>query len=396
MKNNEIRQHKKYPIIFLMVITSISGAMFLDTILPAIPYISSFFNASNQRGQEIIFYYLFGMAISQLFLGSLMDSFGRKIVLLICLLVMFLCSLGAVMSNSIIVLLFLSAIIGLGAGGCSVTVRAVMRDCFNKEALAHGMSIINLFLTISPAVFPVLGSYLQHYFQWHAICYFTAIYLLVTLVGIFWFLKETHQKQYAISIKKLFGNYGSVVVAPGFLKYCYTSAAALSGVYIYFAISTVLLQRELGISITEYGWLALIFALTSGISRLVTVRTSKIMSVKKQLHFGIFVMAMAGPIMYLMVYGLDIRLWGVFIPMLVFVFGSGFVFATSIALAFEHLPHIAGTASSVYGFLRMIITCLLTLLAIHLDKDAICTLATMLTLLSFSALALIYTNQNQR
>ena len=376
---------QNYLVIFLLVITSIASAIFLDTLLPAIPHISLFFHSSDQKGQEIVFYYLLAMAISQLVLGSLMDKFGRRPILISCLFTMLICSLISVFSNSITFILSLSFIIGLGAGGCSVAVRAIARDCFNKEPLAHAMSIINLFLTVSPAIFPVLGSYLQHYLGWQSIPYFTSIYLFSSLLLISIFLNETQKLQHKIKLGKLLNSYRSALSAPGFLKHCYISATALSGVYVYFAISTVLLQKQLNVGVIEYGWLALIFATTSGVSRLVTVRISKIVAVKKQLLFGVFVMSFSGPLIYLMVYGLGIKLMGVFIPMLIFVFGTGFVFSASIALAFENVPHIAGTASSVFGFLRMLITCALTLLAIHLDQESILVLATMLTTLSLSA-----------
>ncbi len=88
MKNNALL----FAIILLL--TSLSQVL-SDIYLPSLPFIASSFGVSTHLVQLSLFYFMSGLAVSQLFYGSLSDAYGRKYPLIagliLCVFGSFIC-----------------------------------------------------------------------------------------------------------------------------------------------------------------------------------------------------------------------------------------------------------------------------------------------------------------
>ena len=154
-------------LVILLTMVSMVGSFISDTYLPALPTIAEDFSTTSELAQDTITLYLLGLSFSQLLYGRCADAFGRKYTLLVGLAVALLGSLGCcLVATSIRWFILFRFIQGLGAGAGVVVARAIARDLFSGEKLAQIMSYMTLFFVIAPALAPVLGGYIQHWWDW--------------------------------------------------------------------------------------------------------------------------------------------------------------------------------------------------------------------------------------
>jgi DHA1 family bicyclomycin/chloramphenicol resistance-like MFS transporter len=89
------------------------GPLAIDTYLPSFPAIAQTFDASPLLIQQTLSMFLFCFAFMMLFYGTLSDSFGRRPVILVSLVLYIAASIGAAMAPSIGVLLACRIVQGL-------------------------------------------------------------------------------------------------------------------------------------------------------------------------------------------------------------------------------------------------------------------------------------------
>src|SRR3954462_2860861 len=106
------------------------GALAIDTYLPSMPAIGRAFEVGPLAVQQTLSVFLFAFAFMMLFYGTLSDSFGRRPVILVSLVIYSAASLGAVYAPSFGWLLLFRPLQGLSAGAGSVIGQAIVQDRF--------------------------------------------------------------------------------------------------------------------------------------------------------------------------------------------------------------------------------------------------------------------------
>ncbi len=162
------------------------GALAIDTYLPSIPEIGREFQVGPLAVQQTLSVFLFTFAFMMLFYGTLSDSFGRRPVILVALVVYTLASLGAVFAPTFGWLLACRALQGLAAGAGSVIGQAIVQDRYAHDQ-AHAqriMSHIMMVFGLAPAIAPILGGWLHVTFGWRSTFVFLAAFgaLMILLV----------------------------------------------------------------------------------------------------------------------------------------------------------------------------------------------------------------------
>jgi len=92
------------------------GPFTIDTYLPSFPYIGSDLRATPAQLQQTLSLYLFTVALMTLFHGTLSDSFGRRPVILVSLVLYVVTSAGCALAVTLPQLLFWRALQGFAAG----------------------------------------------------------------------------------------------------------------------------------------------------------------------------------------------------------------------------------------------------------------------------------------
>jgi DHA1 family bicyclomycin/chloramphenicol resistance-like MFS transporter len=122
----------------------------LDLYLPALPSIASNLRASAGSVQLTLPVFFVGLAVSQLFFGSIADHLGRRRPLLCGLALLVMGSVGCALAQGITALTAWRLVQALGVGSASVIPRAIVRDrlmkltpqqfawMFGVNAIGHG------------------------------------------------------------------------------------------------------------------------------------------------------------------------------------------------------------------------------------------------------------------
>jgi MFS transporter, DHA1 family, multidrug resistance protein len=177
----------------LMAVTPLG----IDAMLPALPEIGRALEVDTANHQQwIIAIYVFGFGAAQLVYGPLSDSWGRKPLLVGSLVLFSALSLIAGLVNSFPALLVARLCQGIAGASGRVLVVSVVRDCFAGRQMAKVMSISFMIFLAVPVFAPSIGQLILLAGNWRLIFYFLAGFSALVGVIAFWKLRETLHPEY--------------------------------------------------------------------------------------------------------------------------------------------------------------------------------------------------------
>src|SRR5262245_45455136 len=168
------------------------GPFSIDTYLPSFPAIARDFAVTPLQVQQTLSAYLAPFAVMMLLHGTLSDSFGRRPVILMNLVLFTAATVACALARDFTQLVVFRVLQGLSAGAGIAVGRAIIRDSFEGFAAQRLMSLVTMIFGIAPAIAPVIGGWLQSAFGWHSVFVFLACYAAIMLVVCWRALPETH------------------------------------------------------------------------------------------------------------------------------------------------------------------------------------------------------------
>ncbi|MGX5668128.1 multidrug effflux MFS transporter [Rhizobium daejeonense] len=336
---------------FLMAL----NALAIDIMLPGLPQIGASLNVQNENHhQYVVSAYLIGFGIAQLFYGPIADRFGRRNPMLFGLGIYVLSSLMVVLVPSFGTLLALRFIQGIGSAATRVITISIVRDVYGGRQMAEVMSLIMMVFMIIPVVAPGTGQVIMVFGHWHWIFVFMAAAALVVGLWMYLRLPETlHADDVRpFTAKSIFQ--GFRIVLTNRVSLCYTIASTfIFGALFGFINSAP--QIYLGI----YGLGALFpvafagVALFMALSSFVNARLVGRFGMRRLSHASLLGFITINTVwLVVQVLGpqpMPFPLFIVFFALAMFQFG--WIGSNFNSLAMEPLGHVAGTASSVLGFM---------------------------------------------
>lgn len=185
----------KFSNIFYIVILGMLCAfppMCTDIYLPALPDISQHFKSDPSLVQLSLTASLLGLAIGQVIIGPISDSYGRRKPLLISLVFFAITSFLCAQANDIYELIVFRLFQGLSASGGVVLSRSIACDKFKGASLAQFMSLLMAINSIAPILGPIMGSFIITFLSWEYIFYFLTIWGIFLAVCSFADIPESH------------------------------------------------------------------------------------------------------------------------------------------------------------------------------------------------------------
>jgi len=161
------------------------------------------------------------------------------------------------LSNSIWDFIFFRLVQSFGAASIVIVSRLVIKDSMNVHDQINANGVILLGLTVSPAISPVIGSFLAHYFGWRACFLASGALGLILIIDSIRFLKDAKPHglkhlpgpiEYVRSYLYLFR---SPILAPTLI----TQAAAYASYFSFIGISSFIYINELGMTPIAYSWI---------------------------------------------------------------------------------------------------------------------------------------------
>ena len=340
------KANSKLFLVLLLGVLSAFGPFVVDLYLPSLPQLASFFETSASMTQLTLTTAMIGLAVGQLLLGPLSDKFGRKIPLIISLVIYIISTVLIVYAPNIESMIVLRVIQGLSSAGSVVISRAVATDLYRGREMTRFFGLLMTINGSAPIISPILGSLLLEYISWKGVFVFLALIGVIVLLFCFR-LKESLSIENRLqgSIFATFSTFGVIIKNRLFMSYVGIESFLLGAMFAYIAASPFILQSFYGLS-------AFIFSLCFGANGAALVIGANIggkLPNRQALAIGVlaFVVAALYTIAVLIIqpHLLFVEI-GFFAKLLL----MGITFPAFSTLAMESERQYAGSASALLGF----------------------------------------------
>ncbi|MDU7340238.1 purine nucleoside transporter PunC [Enterobacter sp.] len=173
---------------------SVLGFLATDMYLPAFAAMQEDLQTPAAAISASLSLFLAGFAFAQLLWGPLSDRFGRKPVLLLGLAIFAVGCLGMLWVRDATWLLVLRFVQAVGVCAAAVTWQALVTDYYPANRTNRIFATIMPLVGLSPALAPLLGSWILAHFDWQAIFATLFAITLVLMLPVF-ALKPAHKKE---------------------------------------------------------------------------------------------------------------------------------------------------------------------------------------------------------
>jgi MFS transporter, DHA1 family, multidrug resistance protein len=353
-------QPQSRSLLWLLAFLNAVGPLSTDLYLPAWPAIESALHTDIQHVQLTLSSYLIGYAFCQLICGPLSDRFGRRPVLLGGLVIFLAGSLACASAQTIEQLILFRIVQGIGACIGPTVSRAVIRDVYTGPAAAKAMGLSAAMMTVAPIVAPMLGGLLITHFDWPMQFYVLVIFVAISAVLVLAGLPETwpseRRLQSRTSLISL-RDYASVLGDRHFRRCSFSGALLYAGAMAFLASASSVLIGNYGVKPGHFGAYFAVMVLGFTTGSMINARFGEHIGARA-VPTGI-TMSFCAAWLALIVQQSAPRDGSILGPalfvscMALYTGGIGLAIPQAVASAMRPFAQIAGTASSLWGFLQM-------------------------------------------
>lgn len=324
-----------------------------DIYLPSLPGMTAAMHVGSLQIQLTITVFLISYGISQLFIGSILDSYGRFRFSLISLVVFAAASWVIASTHNIYVIYAMRVVHGVTVGFVIAGKRAYFVDVFTGEKLKNYLTLFSIIWSAGPIVAPFVGGYLQANFGWHSNFYALGGVALGFAVLEFIFSGETLATPMPFQLKRVVNVYAEMLRTGPFVLGIIMMGLAYAMVMVYNMTGPFIIEHHLNFSPVTAGYCSLIqgFAWMTGgfISKATLDRPFfRKLAVNKSLQLLIAVSMLLTCRLVDNIYTL------VFFAFLIHV-GAGYTFNNYMTVSMTRFPKNAGIASGLTGGFTYII-----------------------------------------
>lgn len=334
------------------IIAVVCVAPFANDIFSAgLPAIAQEFH--NNHTQLIYSCFLFGLALSQLAYGPLLDRFGRKPVLLCGLWLFMLSTIVIVTTDKFHILLLARFFQGVGACSAIVGVMAIVRDLFDRDDMVRMMSVVMAVIGISPVLAPLIGSTLIHIWNWQASFYLLIIMGIFFLVFYHFIFKETlkEKNHNAMHINHIVANYTQLFKNHLFTRYCIASACSYASLFAFLSISPFFIIHQLGYSVVHFGIIMAIDAIAIVAMTYCAPRLVKKYSIDWVIVLGLILIGVGGLLLFILTHIFGFNIYVFMLPMFITTIGIGLIRPSASGGVMRlSEQHNAGSAAAAFNF----------------------------------------------
>ncbi len=346
--------------IILMSIVVAVDALAIDSILPALSFISNEFGVQDGNDRQfIVTSMLMGYGFGVLVFGIASDSFGRKRPVYVGFAIFLVGTLVTIFASSFSMLLVGRALQGFGAAGPQIIPTAITRDLYKGRGMAKIMSLIMMVFMLVPAIAPLIGQGVLMLTNWQGVFAMLGIYAVFAWAWFSFRLPETLpvENRVPFSFNQAWASIKEVLRNKQAVKFTIAEGLAFGAILAYLSMAQQIFQEhfELGDRFPLYfGSLALVMMVASFINARFVERLGMHLLVMR----GAMVLFVASSIYMVFILANDaaVPLWSFLIYASVSYFCLGILFGNMHSLAMEEVGHVAGAAASVVGSVSTLIS----------------------------------------
>lgn len=340
----------------LMAALMATNALAIDSMLPALPEIGDTLGivSPNER-QWIITSYLLGFGAAQIVYGTLADRFGRRVVLLVGLAIYVAASLMATVASSFDTMMIARVLQGIGAAGTRVLAVSIVRDCYSGRQMARVMSLTFIVFLTVPILAPSIGQMIILFGVWRWIFAGLALFGIVVLAWAAWRLPETlhPEDRVMIAFKPIARAFAESLSNRLAVGYMLAMTCILGGLFGFINAA-----QQLFVDVFKAPTVfPLVFAVIAGFMALASFLNSRIVGrigMRRVSHAALLAFITIAVIHAGVAMTHHETLWTFAVLQACTMFCFGLVASNFGAMAMDPLGHVAGTASSVQGFVTTV------------------------------------------
>lgn len=346
---------RSLPVAILLTGLVAFGPVSTDLYLPSLPDMTRAFGTTVSMVQLTLSVFTAGFAVAMLVYGPLSDRFGRRPVLIAGAVLYVLASLVCVAADSIEALLVGRFLQAVGACAGPVIGRAVVRDVYERQEAARMLSYMASAMALAPAVAPLLGGALHAAFGWRSNFVVLTLFGILLTVATWLLLRETnaHRDPLALRPARLAGNFAALLRSRLFMGHALCVALAFAGLFSFISGSSFVIIDVLGLEPQHFGFafMAVVIGYIAGAFG--GGRFTGRLGIERMIALGSAVCALGGVTALVLAWSGVQTIVAVVAPIAVYFLGAALVLPNATAGAISPFPRMAGTASSLLGFLQM-------------------------------------------
>lgn len=333
-----------------------TNAIAIDSMLPALPEIGHALGIDTaNHTQFVVTAYLLGFGAAQIIYGTLSDRFGRKPVLLFGLAIYVLASVVAAFAGSFAVMMAARVSQGIGAAASRVLATSIVRDCYAGRQMAQVMSLAFIVFLAVPILAPSIGQIIMLVAPWRAIFGLLTLFGAVLIAWTVLRLPETLHPEDRVPISAAGISHAGMAVIRSRITVGYMLAMTMvmGGLFGFINSAQQIFADAFHapyLFTTVFALIAVFMALSSLLNARIVGRLGmrRVSHTALLGYIGVSILHLG-----IVLLGLE-TIWSFAILQAALMFCFGLVASNFNAMAMEPVGHVAGTASSLLGFVSTV------------------------------------------
>lgn len=249
--------------ITILLMNILTGAE-VDLFVPSFPELRRVFNLTPFMVELTLGLNLTAHCITSLIVGNLGDKYGRKPIIILGLIIFTIGSIICVSAVEFWQLLFGRILQGIGISAPAVLSYLVIADLYSVKKQHKIMGVLNGVITLAMAFAPMVGSYVNLFFNWRGNFVVLLIMgLICLLMGLIFIPNSAVKQNIKISIRE----YLPVIRSKKAVYYILTICFVVLPYWVFIGISPILYMQDLGVTLKEFGFyqgsMAAVFSIVS-------------------------------------------------------------------------------------------------------------------------------------
>lgn len=354
-------KNEKIATLSTFLLIPLSGLV-TDIYIPSFPDMQRAFGVSSNGIQLTLSYFLISYGIAMLFVGPIVDSFGRYRLITGSLIAFAISSLALAYAPSIEFVYSMRIVQGITTAFIVVGKRAFLVDIFSGAKLRNYMSMLSIIWAIAPISAPFIGGYLQQIWGWTANFYLLAIYALFVLVLELRYSGEALKTFKPFRASEILSAYKTVLSAPDFFIGLIVLGSAYAMIMVFAMSAPFIVENHFKFSPVETGYCALL----SGVGVMLGGFIGKAQIDKKlvsKLIGAVICIIAAATGMYITGFYLD-HIAVLMLFVLLLHTASGFIYNSYFTYCLTRFPNNAGVSSGLTSGGSYLFTSILSFLMV--------------------------------
>lgn len=317
-----------------------------DMYLPSLPAMTHYFGVGVSLVQLGLTFSILGLAAGQIVFGPLSDKYGRKLPLVVSLILFLLATVGCIMAPNIQTFIILRFAQGIAAAGGIVISRSIATDKFKGRNLAVALAIVGAINGVAPVVAPVIGGAILKVTSWRGVFAVLFVWGLLLTADSAHFRESLSAKRRAKApLAKAFSLFKPLFSNRIYILCTLQTAFAEALLFSYISASPFIIQQHYGFSPFAFSlfFAANAVALAGGSAIAVKFKrleTGMLASCAGMLFFGALTFAA-------LVANASVLVFEILLALM--LASLGITFTVSTTLAMDAARDRAGTASALFG-----------------------------------------------